>query len=134
MHGLTDNIFLFELEDGSTVRLNIRAINGSNEIGYYMGRLVSAEWNLDGRKVSIIDRNRLAFFGSTRSWAEMAIPTLAVRTADEGERCGFIFDASQWDTPKAVNGYVAYEMTCEDGVGKELNLQSVSYPGNFVLP
>lgn len=28
----------------------VRAINGSNEIGYYMGRLVSAEWNLDGKR------------------------------------------------------------------------------------
>lgn len=64
----------------------------------------------------------------------MAIPTLAVRTADQKGSCGFIFDASQWATPEAVNGYVAYEMTCEDGVGRALGLKSVSYPDHFVFP
>ncbi len=134
MRGLADNIFLFEFDDGSIIRMIVRAISGSNEIGYYMGRLVSAEVELAGQKFNIVDRNRLAFFGSTRSWAEMAIPTLAVRIANEGGHCGFIFDASQWDTPPAVNGYVAYEMTCEEHVGKALALKSVSYPDHFVLP
>jgi hypothetical protein len=134
MLGLEDDIFLFTLDDGSKIRMAVRAINGSYEIGYYMGRLMLAEGELAGQKFNIADRNQLAFFGSTRSWAEMAIPTLAVRTAKAGKQCGLIFDASQWDTPHAVNGYIAYEMSCDESIGKARTLKSVSYPNHFVLP
>ncbi|VAW89953.1 hypothetical protein MNBD_GAMMA17-2047 [hydrothermal vent metagenome] len=61
-------------------------------------------------------------------------PTMAVRTAKDGSQCGFIFDASQWDSTTAVNGYKAYEMTCDERIGKEIQLKSVIYPEIFVLP
>lgn len=134
MHGLPDQPFVFEFENGERLTLTARVINGSNLVGFYFGRLMSAHGRHDGETLDITDRDRLAFFGSTRSWAEMMIPGLAVRTGRRGEVCGIILDPSEWDTDRAVNGYVAYEMSCDERRGRRLDLVSVEYPQVFSLP
>lgn len=134
MSGLPDESFVFKFTDGSTIRLIVRVINGSNQLGYYIGRLLSASGNLAGIDFDVRDHYRLAFIGSTRSWAELAIPTFVLRFADRGKVCGVIFDATQWDTSRAVNGYIAYEMTCDERMGVPIELQSVVYPKRYVLP
>jgi hypothetical protein len=134
MQGLQDETFAFAFQNGSTIKLTVRAINGSNEIGYYVGRLMSAEGTVGGAKIRVDDQDKLALFGSTRSWAETVIPSMAVRFPEQGDVCGFVFDTSQWDTGKAVNGYIAHEMTCNEQIGHPLALKSVSYPERFKLP
>lgn len=134
MDGLDEQVFVFEFANGDALTLTTRVINGSNLVGYYFGRLVSAQGTYRGNALDIADRNDLAFFGSTRSWAEMTIPGLAVRTQRSGDVCGIILDPSEWDSDRAVNGYVAYEMTCEERRGRRLPLADVRYPAHFSLP
>lgn len=134
MRDLPDEYFVFTFTDGSTIRLVVRVINGSNQLGYYIGRLLSASGSYADMGFDVRDHYRLAFIGSTRSWAELAIPTLVLQFADRGKVCGVIFDATQWDTSRAVNGYIAYEMTCDERMGVPIGLQSVVYPKRYVLP
>ena len=134
MNNLPDKPFLFEFADGSYLQLTVRFISGSYQIGYYVGRLLSASGNFGGMEINTNDFYRLAFIGSTRSWAEPAIPTLIVNFADKGKTCGVIFDSTQWDTEKAVNGYVAYTMTCDESRGEPLLLKHATYPQDFVFP
>lgn len=134
MRDVPDQHFQVEFAGGSSIGLTVRVINGANQLGYYMGRLMRAEGSLAGKDFVIEDRNRLAFFGSSRSTGEVTVPGLAIRTAAEGDVCGVLLDPSDWDTDRAVNGYVAYEMTCQESRGKRLPLRSVTYPGIFSLP
>jgi hypothetical protein len=134
MRDLPDRMFRFAFADGSALDLRVRAISGAHQIGYYMGRLLEARGRLAGQDVHVTDRNNLVFFGSTRSWAEMAIPSLAVRTQSTGRICGVLLDSAEWDTAAAVNGYVAYELTCDERRGRRLSLRDVSYPDAFTLP
>lgn len=134
MNELSDEPFLFEFDDGSYLQLTVRFISGSYQIGYYVGRLVSASGHFGDMEINTTDFYRLTFIGSTRSWAEPAIPTLIVNFADIGNTCGVIFDSTQWDTEKAVHGYVAYTMTCDENKGKPLLLKSATYPQRFVFP
>lgn len=134
MRGMPDQHFRFEFADGSSIGLTVRVINGANQLGYYMGRLIRAESSIAGKDFVIEDRNRLAFFGSSRSMGEVTVPGLAIRTAAHGGVCGVLLDPSEWDTDKAINGYVAYEMTCQETRGRRLPLRAVTYPGVFSLP
>ena len=134
MRGLPDQFFDFRFMDGSVLTLRVRVISGSNEIGYYVGRLMEAEGEFASVPLHIQNRNDLSFYGSTRSIAEMTIPTFAIRTSTEGRSCGFILDSSQSESDLAINGYIAYEMTCNERRGRRLTLQAVSYPDVFVLP
>jgi hypothetical protein len=134
MRGQPDETFAFGFADGSNLTLSVRAVSGTREIGYYTGRLFAAAGRVAGEPVDVRDPWRLAFFGSTRSWAEMAIPIFAVRTAESGESCGFILDSTDWDTPRALNGYIAYRMTCDERRGEPIPLRSVTYPPRYSLP
>lgn len=134
LRDLPDRIFSFRFEDGGWLELRVRVISGTNLIGYFVGRLLEARGEVASVPLQVTDRRDLAFFGSTRSWAEMAIPTLAVRTADDGRACGILLDSSQWESVHAVEGYSAYEMTCDQRRGARLPLKAVSYPPAFGLP
>ena len=134
MFGPPDDDFVFDFSDGSRLTLTVRTISGTYGVGYYMGRLVAARGTVAGTPVDVSDPVRLAFFGSTRSWSEMAIPTLVVRTSDRGESCGLVLDSSQWDTAAAIGGYVAHHLTCDERRGAELPLREVSWPERYQLP
>lgn len=132
--GLADERFTFQFADGSALGLTVRAVQGSTGVGFYAGRLVAARGVWRGQQVAVDDPERLAFFGSTRSWAEMAIPSLAVRIGDEGSDCGVILDRGEWSSPVAVQGYTAYRMTCDGRRGERVELRAVSYPERYALP
>ncbi len=134
MEGVEVELFQFDFIDGSSIRLSVGVINGSNELGYYIGRLLSAKGVIHGKEINIQNPNHLAFMGSTRSWSEIAIPTFAVRTGQNKEGCGYVFDASEWDTPEAVDGYRVYKMNCDETIGVEVELKSVAFPDFFVMP
>lgn len=78
MRGQPDESFRFELADGSALELVVRAVSGHRELGYYTGRLVAAHGRIGDRPIDVTDPYRLAFFGSTRSWAETAIDRKSV--------------------------------------------------------
>ncbi len=134
MHGIVDQPFRFQFADGSMLELTARVVSGSTQIGYFVGRLVRARGHMAGAPVDVRAQEHLALFGSTWSGGEATVPTFAVRTNERGDTCGFILDSSDWDSDLAVNGYVAYEMTCDEGRGRRLPLKSVSYPKFFALP
>lgn len=134
MRGSNDDLFSFAFSDGSALDLTVRTASGVQGIGYYMGRLISAQGDLYGQAVDESDYFNLAFLGSTRSWSENMLPTLVVHTGQIGNRCGIILDSMESGHPNATDGYIAYELTCDEKVGLELELESVAYPETYTIP
>lgn len=134
MRGIPESKFYFKFIDESELMLDVRAFNGSHEIGYYIGRLISVEGEFNNKPITVTSHNDLAFIGSTLTQGEMTTPTLAIRTKINNEICGLIFDSSQWEASFAVNGYIAYTMNCDGTKGNAIKLKSASYPSYFVMP
>ncbi len=128
------HVFKFAFENGDSIMFEVRFVNGASGVGYYMGRALRAWGSNSGIQINVTSLNDLAYFGSTRSWSEPAVPGLAVRLPPDSGVCGVLFDPTDWDDPNAVNGYFAYEMTCEERRGRQLPLVAATYPGVFVLP
>ena len=135
MRDQPDEIFSFEFDDGSSLDLTVRTINGISSLGYSLGRLFAAQGSILGDAVDVTTPSDLAYFGSLRYSGELALPTLVVRTAATGNSCGVIFDSWEWESSSAVNGYTAYRMTCDERRGEALPLQAATYPENrFAWP
>lgn len=134
MAGIADQGFRFAFADGSVLELTARTVSGSNQIGYFVGRLMGARGRWAGASVDVRGEDDLALFGSNWSGGVATIPTFAVRTGTEGDACGFIFDSTEWESDRAVNGYVAYELRCDERRGRRLPLTHAVYPQFFALP
>lgn len=134
MPGLADQPFRFHFAGGDILDLTVRSASGSLQVGYFVASLVRAQGRVGDEFLDIDDLDDLGLFGSSWSGGEATIPAFALRTRQSGEACGLILDSSEWDSDRAVDGYVAHVMTCDGTRGRPLSLEKVSYPDFFALP
>lgn len=133
--GREDERFVFALADGTRVSFVLRAAVGAHALGFYVGRVRGARVESAAGVTRVGDGDDLAFVGGSRQMGEPALPTLALRTAPRSDGdCGYLFDASRWDSTEARDGYVARALGCDGRPGTPLGLVSARYPDRYVLP
>ena len=109
----SDERFVFALDGGTAVAVTVRAAVGVHQLGFYIGRALEARVRDTDGTARVAGHESLAFIGGSGQLGELALPTLAVRTAPRAGRCGYLFDASLWDSPEARDGYVARTLGCD---------------------
>ncbi len=128
--------FHFEFAEGGYLDLVTKSAIAVREIGRQTILLVSARGEMSGQAFEVTQESALAVYTNWSS-AVPVLPSFAIRTSHdlEASSCGFVL-APRRRHPETWlwEGYLVYEMTCDERQGRELVLSSETYPPNYVWP